>query len=84
MRLAKEGRIIVYPFTIINFGLIYLYHLELLQLAAIAITMLLYFFCLNFFRDPVRSLPKSQKIITSPADGKIIRIEKGFNRRNTS
>ena len=76
MRLAKEGRIIVYPFTIINFGLIYLYHLELLQLAAIAITMLLYFFCLNFFRDPLRSLPKSQKIITSPADGKIIRIEK--------
>ena len=76
MRLAKEGRIIVYPFTIINFGLIYLYHLELLQLAVIAITMLLYFFCLNFFRDPIRSLPKSQKNITSPADGKIIRIEK--------
>ena len=76
MRLAKEGRIIVYPFTIINFGLIYLYHLELLHLAVLVLTTLLYFFCLNFFRDPIRSLPKGQKNIISPADGKIIRIEK--------
>ena len=76
MRLAKEGRIIVYPFTIINFGLIYLHHLGLLGLAGITFTTLLYLFCLYFFRDPTRNIPKGQKIITSPADGKIIRIEK--------
>ena len=36
----------------------------------------IFFFCLNFFRDPKRLVPKGDKQIVSPADGKIIRIER--------
>lgn len=33
-------------------------------------------FCLYFFRDPERVLPKDQALAASPADGRIIRIER--------
>ena len=32
-------------------------------------------FCLNFFRDPKRIIPKQNNLILSPADGKIIKID---------
>ena len=36
---------------------------------------LLLLFCLNFFRDPKRKIPKGKGILVSPADGKILQIK---------
>ena len=36
---------------------------------------LLLLFCLNFFRDPKRKIPKGKGIFVSPADGKIVQIK---------
>jgi len=41
-----------------------------------AIVMILFLFSLNFFRDPVRTLPSNPQAVVSPADGKIVKIEK--------
>ena len=38
------------------------------------IASILLIFCLNFFRDPKRIVPKQDNLILSPADGKIIKI----------
>jgi phosphatidylserine decarboxylase len=32
-------------------------------------------FCINFFRDPQRQIPKDADLVISPADGKVIAIE---------
>ena len=76
MIVSKEGKIFVYPlfiataiftFAYLNYGISIYF---LLGSGAI------FFFCLNFFRDPKRSVPKGNNQIVSPADGKIIRIER--------
>ncbi len=36
---------------------------------------ILFIFCLYFFRDPKRTLPKESNAIVSPADGKIVEIK---------
>jgi len=41
-----------------------------------AIVMILFLFSLNFFRDPVRTVPSNPQAVVSPADGKIVKIEK--------
>ncbi len=50
------------------------------SLAALAF-LLLCFFCLYFFRDPERVVPIDDDAIVSPADGKVILIEKVFDER---
>ena len=40
-----------------------------------SISSSLMLFCLNFFRDPKRIIPKQDNLILSPADGKIIKID---------
>lgn len=76
MIVSKEGKIFVYPLFIATAisAFTYLYY-------GISIYFLLgsgaiFFFCLNFFRDPKRLVPKGDNQIVSPADGKIIRIER--------
>ena len=76
MRIAKEGKIFVYPVFFLTIILIILYYLYNISGIIPAISGLLFLFCLNFFRDPIRIMPDGEKIIVSPADGKIIRIEK--------
>jgi len=75
MRLASEGNIIVYPLIVI-FGITsafnYLTEFDILFVQIIIFVVLL--FCLNFFRDPSRVIPKNKNSIISPADGKIIKI----------
>jgi len=39
------------------------------------------FFCLFFFRDPERVVPVDDDVLVSPADGKVILIEKVFDER---
>ena len=76
MSIAKEGKIFVYPVLFITIILIILYYLYQISSIIPAISGLLFLFCLNFFRDPIRLMPDGERIIVSPADGKIIRIEK--------
>ena len=76
MRIAKEGKIFVYPVFFLTIILIILYYLYNISGIIPAISGLLFLFCLNFFRDPIRIMPDGDNIIVSPADGKIIRIEK--------
>ncbi|MFL2990193.1 MAG: phosphatidylserine decarboxylase family protein [Candidatus Neomarinimicrobiota bacterium] len=76
MRLASEGNLIVYPLIVI-FGITsafnYLTEFDILFIQIISFVVLL--FCLNFFRDPSRVIPKNKNSIISPADGKIIKIK---------
>jgi phosphatidylserine decarboxylase len=37
-----------------------------------------------FFRNPKRCIPQDEKAILSPADGKVIRIERNFSERGSS
>ena len=76
MRIAKEGKIFVYTVFFLTIILIILYYLYNISGIIPAISGLLFLFCLNFFRDPIRIMPDGENIIVSPADGKIIRIEK--------
>ena len=77
MRLAPEGNFIIYPLiTILGIACVfsYLFGFEIL-LVPIVITSAILLFCLNFFRDPSRVIPKNKNSIISPADGKIIKIK---------
>ena len=76
MRIAKEGKIFVYSMFFLTIILIILYFFYSISSIIPAISGLLFLFCLNFFRDPIRLMPDGERIIVSPADGKIIRIEK--------
>ena len=76
MKLAPEGNIIIYPLTIawiLSIIAVYVYSLESLYIVSGVLSILL-IFCLNFFRDPKRIVPKQDNLILSPADGKIINI----------
>ena len=76
MKLASEGNIIIYPLFILLllsaiFG--YQYDTSSIHIITFVLTALM-IFCLNFFRDPKRKIPKQNNLILSPADGKIIKI----------
>ena len=76
MKLAPEGNIIIYPLTItwiLSIITVYVYSLDSLYIVSGVLSILL-IFCLNFFRDPKRIVPKQDNLILSPADGKIIKI----------
>ena len=77
MRLASEGNVIVYPvFIILLFTCGYGYVFDFESVFILLITLVVVFlFCLNFFRDPSRNIPTDKNIIISPADGKVIKIE---------
>ncbi len=77
MKLASEGNIIIYPLIVvwlISVGVGYQYSVDFIYIIIGFLTVLLVF-CLNFFRDPKRIIPKQDNLILSPADGKIIKIE---------
>ena len=77
MKLAPEGNFIIYPLffiLIISFGFDFIFSYEYLIFLNIFF-LSLFIFCLNFFRDPKRSLPPDENCIVSPADGKIIKIK---------
>jgi phosphatidylserine decarboxylase len=77
MRLAPEGNIIIYPLffiLVISFGFDFIFSQEYLFFINIFF-LVLFIFCLNFFRDPIRIVPTDVNCIVSPADGKIIKIK---------
>jgi len=75
MIVSKEGKIFVYPLFGATALLIWIYLAYEINIF-FPLTMGFFFlFCVNFFRDPKRLLPKGDNLIVSPADGKIIRLE---------
>ena len=68
MRIAKEGKIFVYPVFFLTIILIVLYYLYNISGIIPAISGLMFLFCLNFFRDPIRIIPDGERIIVSPSD----------------
>ena len=59
MRLAPEGNIIIYPLffiLVISFGIDFIFSVEYLLFVNMFL-LVSFIFCLNFFRDPKRSLP---------------------------
>ncbi len=81
MRIHAEGRV---PLLIIGLFLAILngtfiifwdgWFVKLLLLLSISLLLL----CLQFFRNPERSLPEASQSIISPADGKVVAKEKVF------
>lgn len=73
---AREG----YPFIVFSaFATIVFALLEYNSIALIA--LLLTAFVIYFFRDPERISPEDEDVFVSPADGKIILVEKIFDDR---
>jgi len=72
MKIAQEG----YPFIFISAVITIL--LALVSVMAALIPLVITFFMIYFFRDPDRSIPDDKDVLISPADGKIIVIEKVF------
>ena len=46
-----------------------------------AIFLVVNLFVVNFFRDPERDVPSGENSIVSPADGRVIKVEKAFEGR---
>jgi phosphatidylserine decarboxylase len=73
---AREG----YPFIVFAcFATITLALLELELLAVVALFVTGFVF--YFFRDPERIIPDAEDAVVSPADGKVILVEKMFDDR---
>ena len=84
MKLASEGNIIIYPLSGLLFLSIiisYLNDISSIHVVTYVLAAILVF-CLNFFRDPKRIIPKQDNFILSPADGKIIKIEEIDNPKS--
>ncbi len=80
MTIHKEGRLLLSIAFLILFGLNYLvYRLvpenDLLQNILIGASIILYLLILQFFRNPNVTVPKNDKHIIAPADGKVVTIE---------
>jgi len=75
MKLAHEGNRIIFTLLFIIAILIFLVINNKMPTVIPIIFSLVLLFCINFFRDPKRSIPIGGNHIISPADGKIISIE---------
>jgi phosphatidylserine decarboxylase len=64
--------------TLIIDAVAYLINIDILKLSLFFLSLVLFFFTLYFFRDPERKLPAgiSENSVISPADGKVVLIEK--------
>ena len=74
--IAKEGRIILIPLFLVTFTMgLYAHTVDSQPLTiAYGVLGILFLFSLNFFRDPQRTIPMDEKLIISPADGKVVKV----------
>ena len=79
MLISKEGRIFVIPLLIITLLFWFFYISQQINIFYPLLLFVLFIFCLNFFRDPKRPIPKGVNQIVSPADGKIVRLDSIFD-----
>ena len=75
MLISKEGRIFVIPLLIVTLLFWFFYITQQINILYPVLLFVLFIFCLNFFRDPKRPIPKGVNQIVSPADGKIVRLD---------
>ncbi len=76
MRLAHEGKKILYFILIVFVLFLLLIIFEKIHPIMVLPVLLALLFCINFFRDPQRIIPVGENQIIAPADGKIINIDK--------
>ena len=76
MRLAQEGKKILYFILIVFILLLFLAIFDKIHPTIVLPVFLSLIFCINFFRDPQRIIPVGENQIIAPADGKIINIDK--------
>lgn len=67
--IASDGHRFIIPLAIIT---VVLALTPLVWLAGVSGLLLL--FVLNFFRDPERAIPDEERVVVSPADGKVVEI----------
>ena len=83
MRIHKEGRkTLAYTLLIgfiINFGMFYFLYKNIFTYFVFVVTVVIYFFLLNFFRSPNR-VYSGQVLgrVNAPTDGKIVALEKVY------
>ena len=76
MKLSPEGNIFVFPLIIMTGLLIFFWSMGHVTIYLPSFIGLILLFCLNFFRDPKRLVPKGINQIVSPADGRVVEIIK--------
>jgi phosphatidylserine decarboxylase len=60
---------------ILGIGAYYFIDNAIVKIVLISLSILLFIFTLNFFRDPERVSPQGDTLVLSPADGTVIKIE---------
>lgn len=80
MTIHKEGRTLLFVLLIILVGLNWLVEYlfpqaEFVQQLTIGISVVFYLIILQFFRSPVFTVTKNEKLVLAPADGKVVVIE---------
>ena len=66
---------------VICLGAYYFIDHAIVKSLLVSISILLFIFTLNFFRDPERTIPQGNNIVVSPADGTVIKIENVFEEK---
>lgn len=61
--------------VVLGFGSYFFIDHVITKTVLISVSILLFVFTLNFFRDPERSSPAGDHLVLSPADGTVIKIE---------
>jgi phosphatidylserine decarboxylase len=83
IRISKYGYdvvLIAAAITIVAVGISLLVELVVLKLVLIVFFVLFFVFTLYFFRDPDRTVPVQENIVISPADGKVLQINRVHER----
>ena len=80
IRIHKEGRVLLLVLflvlTALNAGLFYLTDIRIdFFWGAFGLSLLLFIFFLQFFRNPKRKVEFNEKRVLAPADGKVVVIE---------
>jgi phosphatidylserine decarboxylase len=80
MKIHKEGHITIFITAVI---LVILYAIALtwnhwLSYVLFVIPVLLFSFIMYFFRSPYRKIPVNEKVLLSPADGKVLLVEENI------
>ncbi len=69
--IAREG----YPFIFFSLVVIIIFYILGIEMLVV-ISFCLAVFVISFFRDPERDIPRDNNLVVSPADGKVIKVER--------
>ncbi|MEE8185044.1 MAG: phosphatidylserine decarboxylase family protein [Thermodesulfobacteriota bacterium] len=69
--IAREG----YPFIFFSLVVIIFFYILGIEMLVV-ISFCLAVFVISFFRDPERDIPRDNNLVVSPADGKVIKVER--------